>query len=72
MIFVDVPVTSRNKALHQGLGIPSLPFAHIYHPYGGLVEELRLTRNHMAQFKHKLDCYAKGLCELEDGVWRAN
>jgi thiol-disulfide isomerase/thioredoxin len=28
--FVEVPVTKDNAYLHQGLGIPSLPFAHIY------------------------------------------
>ena len=64
MVFVDVPVTTANKALHQGLGIPSLPCGHIYHPQGGLVEETKLTRKHIAQFKRKLETYKTGSCQL--------
>ena len=66
VVFVDVPVTPKNKALHQGLGIPSLPYGHIYHPNGGLVEEQKLTRKHVAQFKHKLESYLLGNCELPE------
>ena len=66
MVFVDVPVTPRNAALHQGLGVSSLPFAHIYHPQGGLVEELKLTRKHISTFKDKLDGYLQGGRELSD------
>lgn len=62
-VFVDVPVTERNAALHQGLGIATLPFAHIYHPTG-LVEEQKLTRNHIAAFKVKLESYVTGSCPL--------
>ena len=39
-LFVDVPVTPANANLHQGLGVPSLPYGHIYQPGLGLVEEL--------------------------------
>lgn len=65
-IFVDVPVTDRSTALHQGLGVPTLPYAHIYHPTGGLVEELKFTRNQVGAFKHKLSCYVEGRCMLDD------
>jgi thiol-disulfide isomerase/thioredoxin len=63
--FVDVPVTDRNTNLHQGLGVPSLPFGHVYHPKGGLVEELRITRPFISQFATKLQTYVTGSCELK-------
>jgi thiol-disulfide isomerase/thioredoxin len=63
--FVDVPVTNRNTNLHQGLNVPSLPFGHLYHPKGGLVEELRITRPFISQFAKKLQTYVTGSCELK-------
>jgi len=65
-IFVDVPVTSSNSNLHQGLGVPSLPYGHIYHPQYGLVEEMKLTRKYVQAFGKCLDCYIQGYCELPD------
>lgn len=59
-IFVDVPVTEKNSALHQGLGVATLPFAHIYHPLKGLVEELKLTRKDVDPFREKLRGYVDG------------
>lgn len=67
VLFVDVPVTEANANLHQGLGIPSLPFGHIYSPRGGLVEELKITRPHFPIFAHKLQSYITGSCDLVDG-----
>ena len=29
--FVEVPLTKENAYMHKGLGIPSLPFAHVYY-----------------------------------------
>lgn len=55
VVFVDVPVTARNTVLHQGLQVPSLPYAHIYHPQQGLVTESRLTRKHVAQFRDAIE-----------------
>lgn len=37
--FVHVPVSHSNVQLHQGLGVKTLPSAHIYHPQAGLVED---------------------------------
>lgn len=67
ILFVDVPITESNANLHQGLGIPSLPFGHIYTPTGGLVEELRITRPLFSTFAKKLKSYISGSCELIDG-----
>ncbi len=64
VVFVDVPVTEKNTKLHQGLGVASLPYAHIYHPSGGLVEELRLSRKFIPQFEHKLQSYVVGSCDV--------
>ncbi|GKY96830.1 hypothetical protein MPSEU_000642200 [Mayamaea pseudoterrestris] len=54
IVFVDVPVTQDNAVIHQGLGVPSLPFGHIYHPQAGLVEELKLTRKDIQEFEDAL------------------
>lgn len=67
MVFVDVPVTETNASLHQGLGVPSLPFAHIYHPQSGLVEEMKLTRKDIPEFRDKLRAYTEGLCDIPSG-----
>lgn len=64
VVFVDVPVTEANAALHQGLGVPSLPYGHIYHPQSGLVEELKLTRKDIPKFREKLRSYTEGGCEM--------
>ena len=66
VLFVDVPVTEGNANLHQGLGVPSLPFGHIYSPNCGLVEELKITRQHFPMFVRKLQSYVKGYCDLID------
>jgi thiol-disulfide isomerase/thioredoxin len=63
--FVDVPVTPENANLHQGLGVPSLPYSHIYHPTGKLVEELKISRKHFAFFAKTLKTYVDKKCDLE-------
>ena len=63
-MFIDVPVTESNTSLHQGLGVTSLPYAHIYHPIVGLVEEQKLTRTHIQSFKVKLHSYMSGSCPI--------
>lgn len=65
-IFIDVPVTPENANLHQGLGVTSLPFGHIYHPTGGLVEETKMSKKHFANFARVLKSYANGLCNVEE------
>lgn len=65
--FVDVAVTERNADLHQGLGVPSVPFAHIYHPEGGLVEERGISRKSFGVVERMVGEYERGLCDLEEG-----
>jgi len=64
--FVDVPATTTNANLHQGLGVPSLPYGHIYHPSGGLVEELKLSRKYFPYFSQTLQTYIDGQCAIDD------
>lgn len=64
--FVDVPATTSNANLHQGLGVPSLPYGHIYHPTGGLVEELKMSRKYFPNFMQTLQTYIDGQCVIED------
>jgi len=56
-IFLDVPVTDTNANLHQGLGVPSVPYSHIYHPEKGLVEETKLSRKTLAEFGELIEKY---------------
>ena len=65
--FVEVPVTDKNSNLHQGLGVPSLPYGHIYHPSGGLVDELKINRKHFSKFAKVVHSYAQTTCDLIDG-----
>jgi len=59
-------VTNDNADLHQGLGVPSLPYGHIYQPSVGLVEELKISRRHFRGFARMVRWYDKGLCDLEE------
>jgi thiol-disulfide isomerase/thioredoxin len=62
--FVQVPLTRQNGHLHQGLGIPSLPFAHIYHPQVGLCEEMSMNKNKFSEFRDTLETYIYGSCNV--------
>lgn len=64
--FVEVPLTQNNAMLHQGLGVPSFPFGHIYHPEAGLVEEGSINRKRIGGFEQKLVDYLEGSCNLPD------
>mmetsp|Transcript_5062 Transcript_5062/g.12820 ORF Transcript_5062/g.12820 Transcript_5062/m.12820 type:complete len:377 (-) Transcript_5062:208-1338(-) len=63
--FVEVPVTKDNTYLHRGLGVPSLPYGHIYHPTGGLVEEMKISKHHFGNFQQILAEYVDGQCQVE-------
>lgn len=68
--FVEVLVTKENAYLHKGLGVPSLPFGHIYHPVVGLVEERKINKKIFNEFKQVLQTYVDGQCRVsysEDG-----
>ena len=41
--YVMVPLTKDTAYIHSGLGVPSVPFGHIYHPDVGLVEERKIS-----------------------------
>ena len=68
--FVEVPVTKDNAYLHQGLGIPSLPFAHIYQTAtdaegsSTLVEEMKISKKVFGDFKKTLEHYVRGECPV--------
>ena len=63
--FVQVPVLSDNATLHQGLGVKSVPFVHVYHPKEGLLEERKLTRKYLTGFHRLLEDYRNGECPLQ-------
>lgn len=61
--FVQVPLNQNTAALQQGLGIPSLPYGHIYHADAGLVEERKISKQSFAIFEQVLHTYAQGFCD---------
>ena len=73
--WVEVPVTKDNAALHQGLGVPTVPFGHVYVPGAGLVEELRMVRPQMEHVGEILEFYVEGQPEranLETGIFEGH
>jgi len=64
--FVEVPLNKRTTILHEALGVPSLPWTHIYHPDAGLVEERKVSKKHIADVRKSLRCYVYGECDLDD------
>mmetsp|Transcript_25414 Transcript_25414/g.38533 ORF Transcript_25414/g.38533 Transcript_25414/m.38533 type:complete len:222 (+) Transcript_25414:177-842(+) len=63
--FIECPVTEDNAFLHEGLGVPSLPFGHIYHPEAGLVEEVSINKKVFQDFERMLQYYVDGEGEVE-------
>lgn len=68
MTFLDVPVTGKNANLHQGLGVPSLPYGHVYHPRSGLVEELKISKRKFPDLARLVRWYDGGSCGLDEHV----
>ena len=66
--FVEVPLTKENAVLHQGLGVPSLPFGHIYYPNIGLVEERKISKKKFQIFERVIGTYVNGCCDLNDAI----
>jgi hypothetical protein len=64
--FVEVPVNSSSVKIHQGLGVPSIPFGHVYIPEVGLVEELRMSKSRFPIFVDILKTYVAGSCAIPD------
>jgi len=62
--FVELPLTKETQYLHEGLGVPSVPFVHIYHPEAGLVEEMKMSKPHFAKFVNTLKTYVDGSCDI--------
>lgn len=62
---VQIPLLDKESAaLFQGLGVEAFPFAHVYHPDAGLVEEVKLNRKLWNEFQKTLREYLEGSCEL--------
>ena len=61
-----MPVTGKNANHHQGLGVPSLPYGHVYHPRSGLVEELKISKRKFPDLARLVRWYDDGSCELDE------
>ncbi len=64
--FVEVPLTKETAYIHEGLGVPSVPFGHIYHPDVGLVEEMKINKKVFRDFRESLENYLRGRCDLPE------
>lgn len=64
VLFVDAPLTKETAFLHEGLGVPTVPFGHVYHPAAGLVEERKLNKKVFRDFETAVDSYVRGSCDL--------
>ena len=62
--FVEVPLTKDTAYIHEGLGVPSVPFGHVYYPNVGLVEEKKINKKVFKEFRDALDSYVLGYCDL--------
>ena len=64
--FVDIAINAANTELHAGLGVTSIPFAHVYHPEAGLVEERQLSRKNgqYSNFEKVVKSYVEESCNL--------
>lgn len=72
MTFIQVPATEKNANLHNGLGVPSVPYVQVYHPQAGLVESQKLIRFLLPGFQKVLKDYELGSCSLvhdKSGEW---
>ena len=63
---MEVPLTPSTKVLHEALGVPSLPWTHIYHPEAGLVEERKVSKKFIEEVRMALRCYVYGECDVEE------
>lgn len=69
--FVEVPLTRETAFMLEGLGVPTVPFAHIYHSEAGLVEEMRASKKFSSELNRRILSYVTGSCDLssyEDSV----
>jgi len=64
VLFVEAPLTKETAFLHEGLGVPTVPFGHLYHPEAGLVEERKMNKKVFKDFDEALDSYVRGSCDL--------
>jgi len=62
--FVMVQLTKDTAYLQEGLGVPSIPYVHVYHPEGGLVEESKFSKGYYGDFTPVLESYIAGSCDL--------
>lgn len=63
--FVEVPLTKETAYMLEGLNVKTVPFAHIYHPEAGLVEEMRASKRYSSELQKKVLSYVVGSCDLD-------
>lgn len=67
VVFCEVEMNDKSrKWLIEGLGIETLPFAHIVHPEAGLVEELRIAKTRFKNLETALSSYVNKSCRTDN------
>jgi len=66
--FVEVPLTKETAFMLGGLGVPTVPFAHIYHPEVGPVEAMKASKKYSSELQKKILSYVTGSCDLSSYV----
>mmetsp|Transcript_11709 Transcript_11709/g.21903 ORF Transcript_11709/g.21903 Transcript_11709/m.21903 type:complete len:273 (+) Transcript_11709:428-1246(+) len=63
--FIDIAITKENQEeFTKEFNIKSVPFGHIVHPQGGLVEKLPMGKMYWEQFEDTLYTYVNGYCDV--------
>lgn len=65
--FLDIPITKDNKDLAEANGVIAVPYAHIYAPNMGLVDEMRIGKMYWDDFEDSFYSYINGYCNTYDG-----
>lgn len=68
--FVDIPITRDNQEeITKEFDIKSVPFGHIVHPQGGLVERLHMGKMYWDQFEDTFYTYVHGYCDVSSSYY---
>jgi hypothetical protein len=68
--FVDIPITRDNQEeITKEFDIKSVPFGHIVHPQGGLVERLHMGKMYWDQFEDTFYTYVRGYCDVSSSYY---
>ena len=65
--FINVQITKENTKVFKNLGVPSVPYGHLYFPNIGLIEQFKMGKDAYKNKKiqKKLSWLKDGYCGLD-------